>query len=83
MNISIQIVFYSMYGHIHAMAEAVAEGVREQQGAEVTLLQVPELVPEEVLANSGAKETREAFAHIPVAEPEQLTEFEYGVCCVP
>lgn len=74
MNVNIQVIFYSMYGHVHTMAEAVAEGARELEGSEVTLLQVPELVPEEVLESSGAKETREAFAHIPTARPEQLTE---------
>lgn len=74
MKVDIQVVFYSMYGHIHTMAEAVAEGAQEQEGVEATLLQAPELVPEEVLASSGAKEAREAFAHIPVARPEQLTE---------
>ena len=29
----IKIVFYSMYGHIYRMAEAVAEGAREVDGA--------------------------------------------------
>lgn len=74
MSVNIQIVFYSMYGHIHTMAEAVAEGARSQEDVEVTLLQVPELVPDAVLESSGAKETRQAFAHIPAARPEQLTE---------
>ncbi len=45
--VKIQVVFYSMYGHIHQMAEAIAAGAREVQGAEVVLYQVPELVPEE------------------------------------
>ncbi|MDN5864922.1 MAG: NAD(P)H:quinone oxidoreductase [Gammaproteobacteria bacterium] len=74
MKTGVLIVFYSMYGHIHAMAEAVAEGVRAVEGVEVTLLQVPELVPPAVLEKSGAAEKRKAFAHIPVAKPEQLTE---------
>ena len=67
-----KIVFYSMYGHIHRMAEALAEGVLEVEGAEVELLQVPELVPDDVLENSGAKKAREVFAHIPVAKPDDL-----------
>ncbi|MBL7175626.1 MAG: NAD(P)H:quinone oxidoreductase [Desulfobacteraceae bacterium] len=70
----IKIVFYSMYGHIHRMAEAIAEGVREVEGAEVELLQVPELVPDEALESSGAKKAREAFAHIPVAKPDDLAD---------
>jgi NAD(P)H:quinone oxidoreductase type IV len=70
----VQVVFYSMYGHIYRMAEAVAEGAREVEGAEVALYQVPELVPEEALVKSGAKAKRAAFAHVPVIEPDQLTE---------
>ncbi|MGH8274193.1 MAG: NAD(P)H:quinone oxidoreductase [Gammaproteobacteria bacterium] len=73
MKTDILIVFYSMYGHIHTMAEAVAEGARAMEGAEVTLVQVPELMPDELLEKSGAKKAREAFAHIPTAKPEQLT----------
>jgi len=70
----IDVVFYSMYGHIYRMAEAVAEGARGVSGAEVRLFQVPELVPEEALEKSGAKAARAAFAHVPVMEPDQLTE---------
>lgn len=73
MSVKVQIVFYSMYGHIYAMAEAVAEGVREVKGAELELLQVPELVPGEVLKKSGAEEAREKFKHVPFAKPEDLT----------
>ena len=74
MKINVQIVFYSMYGHTCKMAEAVAEGAREVEDVEVNLYQVPELVPEEVLERGGAKAARAAFAHIPVAKPEQLAE---------
>ncbi|MBN1392647.1 MAG: NAD(P)H:quinone oxidoreductase [Sedimentisphaerales bacterium] len=70
----IQIVFYSMYGHVYRLAEAVAEGARQVPNTEVTLYQVPELVPEESLEKSGAKAAREAFAHIPVAKPDNLAE---------
>ena len=54
------------------MAEAVAEGARKVEGTEVELLQVPELVPDEVLEKSGAKQARQAFAHIPIAKPNDL-----------
>src|SRR4051794_429694 len=70
----VQVVFYSMYGHIYRMAEAVAAGAREVQGAEVSLFQVAELVPEQALERSGAKQARAAFAHVPVIKPDQLTE---------
>ena len=68
------IVFYSMYGHIYQMAEAVAEGARQVQGAEVALLQVPELVPDAALEKSGAKAARQRFSHIPVAKVDMLPD---------
>jgi len=70
----IQVIFYSMYGHVYRMAEAITEGARQVEKAEVVLYQVPELVPEEALEKSGAKAARSAFAHVPVIEPEQLAE---------
>jgi len=74
MTTRIQVVFYSMYGHLFAMSEAVAAGAREVEGTEVKLLQVPELVPDAVLESSGAKAARARFAHVPVATPDQLGE---------
>ncbi|MFC1604189.1 NAD(P)H:quinone oxidoreductase [Planctomycetota bacterium] len=71
---NVQIVFYSMYGHVYQLAEAVAEGAREVPDTQVSLYQVPELVPDESLEKSGAKAAREAFADIPIAEPAQLAE---------
>ena len=70
----VQVVFYSMYGHIYQMAEAVAAGAREVEGVEVSLYQVQELVPDERLRESGAKAAREAFAHVPLAQPGQLAD---------
>jgi NAD(P)H:quinone oxidoreductase type IV len=70
----IQVVFYSMYGHIYRMAEAVVAGAREVAGTEVALYQVAELVPDDVLEKSGAKAARAAFAQVPVASPERLAE---------
>jgi NAD(P)H:quinone oxidoreductase type IV len=79
----VKVVFYSMYGHIYRMAEAVAEGAREVEGTEVELLQVPELVPEEVLEKSGAKEARQVFAHIPVAQPDDLADADAVIFGIP
>lgn len=70
----IQVIFYSMYGHIWKMAEAVAAGAREVAGAEVALLQVPDLMDEETQVRVGAKAARDQFAHIPFATQEGLTE---------
>jgi len=70
----VQIIFYSMYGHVYRIAEAIADGVREVHDTEASLYQVPELIPEEALEKSGAKSARDVFAHIPVAEPAKLAE---------
>ena len=65
------IVYYSMYGHIHQMAQAVAEGVRET-GCEAILKRVPETLSQEVLGMMGALEAQQAFSHIPVATVDDL-----------
>jgi len=66
------IVYYSMYGHIHRMAEAVAEGVREVDGAGVLLRRVPETLPEEVLKKMGALEVQKGLANVPVCSVDEL-----------
>jgi len=66
------VLFYSAYGHIYRMAEAVAAGVREVAGAEAVLRQVPETLSPEILAKMGAVEARQAFAQVPVAAVEDL-----------
>ena len=53
------VLYYSAYGHIEKMAEAVAEGARAVPGTEVTIKRVPELVPEEIAKNFDA--TRESL----------------------
>jgi len=63
-----------MYGHVYRLAEAIAEGARQVPKTEVTLYQVPELMSEEALEKSGAKAARQAFAHIPVAKPDDLAK---------
>jgi NAD(P)H dehydrogenase (quinone) len=73
-SVKVQVIFYSMYGHIYTMSEAVVKGAREVEGAEVSLYQVAELIPEEALERIGAKAARAAFGHVPIATPSQLAE---------
>jgi NAD(P)H dehydrogenase (quinone) len=73
-SIKVQVIFYSMYGHVYRMAEAVAEGAKQVPGAEVSLYQVQELIPDDVLEKYGAKGAKTAFAKIPVAKVDQLAE---------
>jgi NAD(P)H:quinone oxidoreductase type IV len=70
----VQVVFYSTYGHVWMLAEAVAAGAREVEGCEVLLHQVPEIVPEDMLRATGAWDARQQFAHVPVADPLQLAQ---------
>jgi NAD(P)H dehydrogenase (quinone) len=73
-SIKIHIIFYSMYGHVYTLAKAVGEGAGTVAGTEVTLSRVPELVPDDILAKSGAAKAQEAFSHIPVAAVEQMSD---------
>ena len=66
------IVYYSMYGHVHRMAEAVAEGVLDVKGAEALMRRVPETLPEEVLQKMGALEAQKLFANIPIANVQDM-----------
>ena len=68
----ILVLYYSAYGHIEKMAEAVAEGARVVPGTQVTVKRVPELVPEEVAKKSGMKLNQPA----PVAKPEELADYD-------
>ena len=70
----VQVIFYSAYGHVYRMAEAVADGASKVAGVDVSLWQVPELMPEEALLKSGAKQARALFAKVPLAVPAQLVE---------
>jgi len=70
----IQVIFYSTYGHVWRLAEAVAEGARAVAGSEVQVLQVAETLPADVLEKMGATGAKKAFAHVPVADPRRLAE---------
>ena len=68
----ILVLYYSMYGHIEAMAEAVAEGAKGVAGVEVTVKRVPELAPADVLEKAGAKVDQKA----PLATVAELAEYD-------
>lgn len=68
------VVFYSLYGHVYRMAEAIADGAREVSGAEVVMRRVPETLSAEVLQKMKAVEAQKAFAHIPVCRVEELVD---------
>jgi NAD(P)H dehydrogenase (quinone) len=68
------IVYYSLYGHIHKMAQAVAEGARQVPGTEVILRRVPETLPDEVLLAMGAVDAQKSMGDIPIATVEELAD---------
>ena len=65
------VLYYSTYGHIETMAEAVAEGAREA-GAEVVVKRVPETVPEEAARQNHFKLDQKA----PVATVDELKDYD-------
>ena len=66
------VVFYSVYGHIYRMAEAVAEGAKEVKGAQAEMRRIPETLPEDILKQIGAIEPQKTFSHIPVCTVDEL-----------
>ncbi|WP_018173972.1 MULTISPECIES: NAD(P)H:quinone oxidoreductase [unclassified Thioalkalivibrio] len=72
MSTKVLILYYSTWGHIEQMAEAVARGAREIPGTEVTIKRVPELMPDDVAQQAGAKLDQAA----PVARPEELADYD-------
>ena len=74
MTAKVHVIFYSTYGHVYRLAEAITEGARAVAGTDVQLLQLAETLPPEVLEKMGAIGAKKAFAHIPIADPKQLAE---------
>ena len=67
------VLYYSTYGHVEAMANEVAAGLRSVDGTEATIKRVPELMPEGALESSGAKVDQDA----PVIEdPAELADYD-------
>lgn len=66
------VVFYSTYGHVYRMAEAVAEGAKSVKGTEVELRRVPETLSREILENMGAIEAQKTFEAVPVCAVDEL-----------
>ncbi len=69
---NVLIVYYSLYGHVAAMAQAVAEGVRQVPDMEATLRRVPETLSDEVIAKMGAAEAQKTLTQVPVCTLAEL-----------
>lgn len=68
----ILVVFYSMYGHVRQLAEAVGDGINQVSDCEAVLRRVPETLPEGVLDKMGALDAQARMAHIPVVQMDEL-----------
>lgn len=68
----ILVLYYSSYGHIETMAQAVAEGARQVAGTEVVIKRVPETAPEEVAKAAHFKLDQAA----PIATVAELPEYD-------
>ncbi|MEQ8248247.1 MAG: NAD(P)H:quinone oxidoreductase [Alphaproteobacteria bacterium] len=73
------VLYYSFYGHIEAMANAVAEGAGKVGGVEVSVKRVPETIPEDVLKKAHAKLDQDA----PVATVDELANYDAIVLGIP
>lgn len=69
----ILVVYYSLYGHVAKMAEAVAEGAREVAGARVDVRRVAETLSEDVIGKMGAAEPQKALTKVPVCTLDELS----------
>ncbi len=72
MTTKVLVLYYSSYGHIEAMASAIAEGAQRVAGVECTIKRVPELVPEDVAKASYFKLDQAA----PIATPAELADYD-------
>ena len=68
----ILVLYYSTYGHVETLANAIAEGARSVDGAEVIIKRVPETMPPEVAKQYGAKLDQAA----PVADPKEIGGYD-------
>jgi len=68
------IVYYSMYGHIYQLAQAIENGVRQVKGVDVNLRRVPETLPDAVLEKMGAIETQKLQSQVPICSVDELGE---------
>ncbi|MBI3772837.1 MAG: NAD(P)H:quinone oxidoreductase [Gammaproteobacteria bacterium] len=68
----ILVLYYSMYGHIEAMAEAEAEGARSVAGVEAIIKRVPEIITEDNARALGVKLDQKA----PIATTDELGEYD-------
>lgn len=68
----ILVLYYSSYGHVETMANAIADGARSVEGAQVTLKRVVETMSPEAAAKAGVKLAQTAA----IADPKELAHYD-------
>lgn len=68
----ILVLYYSSYGHIETLSQAIAEGARSVEGTEVVIKRVPELMDDETAKRAGVKLDQSA----PIADPNELADYD-------
>ena len=75
MRIKVQMIFYSLYGQVYNMAQAVVEGAKQLPGAEVSLYHCGRVDSRRcVVEKHGAKAAKASFSKVPVATVHQLAD---------
>jgi len=68
------VLFYSTYGHVYRLAQAIADGAREVRGVDVTVKRVPETLTPDAVAAMGATDAQKAFGSVAVAKVDDLAD---------
>lgn len=66
------VLYYSMYGHIETLSQAIAQGAKSIEGVEVTVKRVPETMSPDAAQKAGAKLDQAA----PIADPKELANYD-------
>jgi NAD(P)H dehydrogenase (quinone) len=68
------VLFYSTFGHVYRLAEAIADGAREVTGVDVVMKRVPETLPPEAIKSMGATEAQRVLANVSIATVDDLPD---------
>ncbi len=77
METKILVLYYSLHGHLHTLANAIEQGINSVDGVKAVLKRVPETLPDNVIEIMGAEEFQKQFkAEIPEAAVDELKDYD-------
>ena len=68
------VLFYSTFGHVYRLAEAIADGAREVSGVDVVMKRVPETLSPDAIKSMGATEAQKLLANVSIATVDDLPD---------